>query len=223
MTEISNRTLAALLVVAIVISIGGAILTVTQVTNLVNIIPALSGITGLGSTGRVNVSVLSLAQFTVAQPNAVDFGVGYVVAQNFAVLNSSNSTPAAWTVSGTTWAAKDLSLENTGSVYLNISVESGSTAATMIGGGAGAIPDPAIKFAPYNNESGSCASAGGSIAALTSFAAASTKYKVCENFSYQASENSLNVTIELLIPGDVATGNKTAQLTFTAVQSPGAV
>ncbi|MFH1248744.1 MAG: hypothetical protein V1660_01180, partial [archaeon] len=74
--EISNRALAGLLVAAIVLSVGGAMLTVAKLGDLVAILP-ISGITGFGVTGQVNVSLQQTASLNVSQ-TFVDFGVGVV-------------------------------------------------------------------------------------------------------------------------------------------------
>lgn len=219
MPEISNKTLAVLLVLAIAISIGGAVLTITQVTNLVNIIPALQGITGLGTTGRVNVSVTALAQLDVAQPS-VDFGVGYItVGQTSTVLNSSAAKPSSWTESGTTWAAKDMQIANTGTVDINVSFTSGATGATMLAG-----TNPNFNYSAYNNITAGCKTTDGTTAIpslqqnSTQITSATVPYNICQNLSYVSATNSVNVTITLKFEQDVQAGNKTALLTFSAVR-----
>jgi hypothetical protein len=218
--EISNKTLVVLLVAAIIISVGGAMITIAQVTNLVNIIPALRGITGLGSVGRVNVSVTALAQLDVVRAN-IDFGVGYVATgQSFAVLNSSKATPAEWTADAGSWTAQDLQIANTGTVDINVSLTSSVTSDSMIGG-----TNPNLNYTAYDNETKSCwnNSLGEvALANLTQITSATAEMKVCENLSFLEATNSINMSIVLKVPQNALAGNKTAVLTFTALrrQSP---
>lgn len=217
--EISDKTLAALLVAAIVISIGGAILTITQVTNLVNIIPALQGITGLGSAGRVNVTVTALASINVAQPN-VDFGIGYITTgQASTLLNSSEAQPASWTAESSSWNAKDLQIANTGTVDVNVSFTSSATGTTMLSG-----TNPNFNYSAYNNVTAGCKTTDGTAAIpslqmnSTAITSITVPYNICQNLSYVSATNSVNVTITLKFEQDVVAGNKTATLTFSATR-----
>ncbi|MFH0831568.1 MAG: hypothetical protein V1886_01745 [archaeon] len=218
MAEISNKTLAVFLAAAIVISLGGALLTVLQVSNLANMIPALQGITGFGTTGRVNVTVAVVAQLNVAPAN-VEFGVGYVAAgYTIAELNSSQAVPANWT-SQSDWSAKDIGIANTGTVDINVNFTSDSTGTTMLGG-TGSY----AQYDAYNNETSSCSAAasgvcGGALANLTAIeSTAAPGYEVCKNLSYVSGKRSLNISVVLGVPQDSASGNKTALWTFTATR-----
>lgn len=213
--NISNKTLAVLLVIAIVISVGGAMINMAKLSELARTVPPLSMITGFGSTGRVNVSILTLAQVNLSQPH-IDFGVGYVITgTSVAVLNSSNATPGSWVESGNTWKAKDMILDNSGTVDIFVNMSSDSTGATMIGGGAGALPDPYIKVGTTNSEANSCIDKK---ANLTTIDTAATEYEICKNLSFLSTKNSLNLSVEILVPNDVSPGNKTSLLTFTATE-----
>jgi len=211
--EISNKTLAVLLIIAIVVSVGGAMINIAKLSELAKVVPAISKITGFGTTeyGRVNVSILTLASINLTEAS-VDFGVGYVTTGYTATeLNTSNGTkPASWTESGNTFFPKDLQIENIGTVDVFVNVSSDKDSATMIGG-----TSPTFRFAPYDAEAGSCSEG---LANETEFATAATEYEICKNLTHLSANNLLNVSIIISISEDAPPGNKTAQLTITATQ-----
>jgi hypothetical protein len=208
--DISNKTLAVLLVLAIIVSVGGAMINITKLSELARVVPAISMITGFGTTGEVNVSVLTLASLNLTQ-DKVDFGVGYVsTGYTGAELNSSNYTiPASWTESGNTFNPMDLQIENIGTVDIFVNVSSDKTAQQFIGGNS-----PDFRFSAQNEESNSCVDKLANETSITT----TSPYEVCKNLTKFTASNLINVSIIIFVPEDAIPENKTATLTFSAVQ-----
>src|SRR3989338_8847355 len=98
MAEIANKTLAVLLAVAIVVSVGGAMINISQLTELTKLIPLLQ-ITGAPTVGTVNLTVQSAAAINLSTFE-VDFGPGYVSSGTAARLNTSSS----WQLGKENWS-----------------------------------------------------------------------------------------------------------------------
>jgi hypothetical protein len=221
---ISDKMLAVLLVTAIIISVGGALLTITQVTNLVNTVPALKGIAGLGVYGRVNITIAALASINVSQ-TYVDFGIGYVKAgMSGALLNSSNGTgacdPVNWTVDSSSCSnVQDIILQNVGTKDLIVDVCSVKSGATMIGG-----TGPGYNYTTYNATASGVAGCVTGTQKLTPFnissnCATGETENICNNLTRLSGQNMMNVSIVLLIPSNAPAGNKTDTLTFNVTSA----
>jgi hypothetical protein len=206
--EISNRTLAVLLVAAIVLSVGGAMLTVAKLGDLVSILP-ISGITGFGVTGVVNVSLQPTATLNVSQ-TYVDFGVGTVTALRTAALLISDNYSTNWTAYGA-YAPRPLRVMNVGNVNLSVSVIADKNAATFFGGGTGS----SIQFNATNNGTNACS--GTIRVAMTEISSSATQY-ICSELQDAYNQNEVNVYTRLYIPYDAPTGNKTTIWTFNGSQ-----
>jgi len=153
MAEVSNRVLAALLIVAIVVSLGGTIISLNKLKQLSY--PVLSGLaTGdLEKYGYVNISVLSKAVIYIDPTRSViDFGTGFVNTTDSPTVHGYNCTMyingtytnpehynqqsnegCAGNWSGD-WAskAKPIVVENRGSTYLNVTMQANETASNEL-------------------------------------------------------------------------------------------
>src|SRR3989338_6201464 len=89
MAEITNKTLAVLLAVAVIVSIGGAMINISQIAELTKLLPLLQ-ITGAPTVGTVNITIQSAAAINLSTFQ-VDFGPGYVSTGTAARLNTSSS------------------------------------------------------------------------------------------------------------------------------------
>jgi hypothetical protein len=211
--EISNKALAILLVLAIVVSIGGAVVNMAKLSEFSGIIPTIKGITGMGTTGTVNVSLQATTNLNVTQ-TFVDFGVGYVTTNMFGARVNSTGNRTNWTVVGT-FTPLNLQLENIGNVNLSVSVSSDKSATTYLGG-----TNPVFQFAATTKtpDVAACVSGYNLQSTLTDVTLTTTK-NVCSNLGFVAESNELNVSIELIIPYDAPVGNKTVTLTFNSTQA----
>ncbi len=130
--DISNKTLATLLIVAIAISVIGTFLAASRPVYLTGM--ATSG------TGKVNLSIQ--AAIAISVTDNIDFGSGYVYQGNAsAALISNISTKQA--INGSwDWSAKypgsypDIQIQNVGNSVCNVSFNASSDASSWIGAGA---------------------------------------------------------------------------------------
>ena len=95
--EISNKTLAFLLVVAIAISLGGTFVSMNRLNTLMNL-PGVTGFATANSTGTANVTITASASIRFAVNN-LDFGIGAV--------NSSAGNTVCSLASGSVAAERD--------------------------------------------------------------------------------------------------------------------
>ncbi len=220
MAEISNRTLAALLVLAIVISLGGTIVSLNKIKTL-----QFFGTTGFATsdTGKVYLNVTPTASIRFAV-NTTNFGTGYTKSGHNCTMyiNKSNSTSAITRSKSTYcyggWQSFDTSsempliLENDGNVYVNVTISSDKTASTFIGGSEPVAPEFQWKIA--NNESNSCKNDTGVPYDWTDVT--TTDVVLCHNLSYISNENSMAIGLKVVIPYDTPNKGTQQSATITA-------
>lgn len=128
MDDISNRTVVLLLVVAIVVSLGGTMISLSKISSM--------GITGAATgsaAGTTNVTITSVTtlEFKV---QGLDFGSGNVYSNCSNCNMTSNGT---WTggCCGGSWAATDhpLVIENTGNTNVDLWLNSTKNNSELLG------------------------------------------------------------------------------------------
>ena len=193
--DITNKTLATLLVVAIAVSVIGTFLVVSKP----------SGITGAAQTtgtGNVNLSITGI--IAIAVSGNINFGAGSVTAgQASATLDSSvvNATNGDWA-----FAAQYITIENQGNKNVVLVANSGSTAADFIGG-----TSPAQEIEGVAHGGGGCAAP----AAYGAYSTAGDK-SICPVLAFAGTVDKVNAAVKLTIPSDAAVGAKGQIITFTA-------
>jgi hypothetical protein len=209
--EISNKSLAILLIAAMLVSVGGAMFTLSRLGSLTDVL-GLPGITGFGTAGVINVSVMQIAILNVSQPY-VDFGVGYVqTGKPGAKLLFWEGPPASynWTSFGGSSSPFPLRINNIGNVNLSVSVISDKNALHYLGGGT----NPSLIYYGYET-SGSCS---GTIVGQTEISEdgglQNNTKNVCNEFQFIGGKNEILIAMVLYIPYDAPVGNKTMTLTF---------
>lgn len=210
MAEISNKTLAALMVVAIVISFIGMIgalkfqgIQIQRVTGAVT------------TTGTTKINITAVQELNVTDTD-VDFGTGRLNAgiswckfqSNGTATSACQDVDGAAVVDGETFSGLDgvdgFTIQNSGNTAINVSINA-STAATFIGGGG-----------EYNwlveDGAANCAGESTSWTAFT----ASTQEDICGSL---AQEKTFDVDIQLNVTSTSTTGERSDTVTFAA-QSP---
>jgi len=134
--EVSNRAIAILLVLAIVISITGTFVSLQRISRL--------GVSGFATTGITNLTIATSKAITVT--NNIDFGSGYATDGTTCTMES-NATSAETNCngagsSGIDWDERPLSVQyfvinNSGNVFTNVSANATDDATTWIGNYAG--------------------------------------------------------------------------------------
>ncbi|MBW2984586.1 hypothetical protein KY361_05695 [Candidatus Woesearchaeota archaeon] len=235
MGEVSNKSLATLLVVAIVVSLGGTFISLNRLSSLGRV-PL---ITGFQTTGEVNVSITEVT--TISAPEAIIwFGEGTVAAGTDAELwsngtkinwnNASSWMPdPAYTGEGSENKSEDfIVIENTGNVHLNISVYTEKNASEYLcdnlAGPTFVACDTVAEYKYWSleNETGSCDSdhVEGTVGSPTSFIGNGTqpRQQVCGSLRSAAENDTVRLYVYLKIPEEV-TGSKTDTLTFNSAKS----
>ena len=162
--EISNRTLAILLIVVMAISLGGTIISLNRLTQIG--FPIITG-AALTDTGTSTVNITSQASIIFhAGNNTVAFGNGWVNSTEssgvcvMSAINSSDGTisTACKGQTASDWAAglSGFIIENNGNVNLSIQVESDKNSTEFLGVQTSGTNNMAFKFMAYNNETSSC-------------------------------------------------------------------
>ena len=207
MEDISNRTIAVLIVAAIVISIGGTIISLNKISG------GLIRITGKATTdtASVGLDLQSLAEVNFTT-DTISWGTGNVVAgKSQCRLDSYSSSIDSVNCSGFTPQPNGLVLENIGNknVSLNISFE--KTAEDFIG-----ISAAQLKWNVSDLESGSCGdwkvTQGNWINVSNT-----SDVEVCgaTNGGFKANDDSdtLKLDVMVVIPSDTPPGAKSNTVT----------
>lgn len=220
MDEISNKTLATLLVVAIVISLAGTFFAMRGVSQVTNIISGAQ----VQQSGTAQVNITSQTSIALTA-DSVNFGSGY---RNETYLGSINSecnlssndaaAPSCWIVSDS-YAPLDFVLENDGNRYVSVTINSTAAAdyfdsctlATGIDGG-----DADFAFTGEEGAENGCI--GSLTSAETSFTA--SDQVLCTNMSYIDYTDEFNISISLDVPaGPAGVCANTVDFEATAVNS----
>ena len=202
--EVSNRLVATLLVVAIVISIGGTFFSLNRISRIQE--PALAG-TGFATSaaGRANLSISGLLSIIIKN-QTVDFGACTPPSAGVTFIEVNTSNFFAWNCSlirGTGTGSTDvenkhISVENDGNTDANVTIKTNAIAgASFIGGYF-----PAFRYTTENlttfegcfrslkyvgtDASGTVAgSTNGTTPTYVNFTAINTQYKACDNLTWR--------------------------------------
>ncbi len=233
--DISNKSLATLLIVAIVVSIGGTWLVIDRAPGILQITGAPSTDTG---TATVTIESTASVRFAV---NTINFGTGKVntsVGNTECILDSNGTNDSNKCINFTAQFG-NLSLENDGSVNVTVQLASDVAAAAFIGGSG--VP-PQFKYAVVQNETMSCRNGtggGGNVISLpitsncttingvggnctifpdfwANVNTTSPGTTICQRLLYNNTDDSIGIEVNITIPFDAPAGTKTATFTATA-------
>jgi hypothetical protein len=223
MDDISNRTLALLLVTSIIASLGFTLYGLNGMTK--------NPVTGRASSGsgRVNLTVASSVSITLTS-SAIDFGTGYVNSSSSskcgtnATLNAGQTYNDTENVVNTCWVQTigtaqptSLKIENDGNVNVQLSVV-GPAEAQFFNSYGGSYPYN-LTWRARASEAGSCVTGAVSFQqAYTNFGG--TSKAVCSNMTYQpGTSDELAIDVKLTIPANIVPGAySNSTIIFTAVQ-----
>ncbi len=200
MADISNKTLALVLVAALAVSLVGTLLSMNRLNTL----------TGFAtSTGTSNLTLVSTSAISFAINN-VDWGTGSVNASDV-THNYTCTLDTLGTKTGCvnfTTVTQGLVLENTGDTNLNVTLKSDKTPTQFIGTGA------TFQWKIAENETGSC---NGTLGQTTFTTVSTTDTNICTVLLPQIATNSLKIDLNVTIPLAVMSGGAGAKLaTLTA-------
>ncbi len=213
MGDISNKSLAALLVVAIVVSVAGTWLVVNQG-------PSLLKVTGRQTdTGTASLTIQSAASIkflddAIAWGNVkVNTTGSHVLCYlDTAVPTTSNGTGCVF---GYTAETSGLVIENDGNKDLTVNLNFSKTSADFMDGS-----NPVVK---YKVGEGAEASSCGNLTGTTTYADfAVNNPEICAadnaGLSYIDSSDDLRVDIQVAVPYDATVEAKSVTVTVTGTQ-----
>ncbi|MFC1741514.1 hypothetical protein ACFL3V_03185 [Nanoarchaeota archaeon] len=210
--DLSNKTLAILLGVSILISLGGLVVFLStdhdQLTGA-----AISPV----ALARINITARASINWTI---NSVDWGTGYVndTAQ-YCMLNTEGENNAANCTNFTT-VNTGLQLENDGNRRVEVNFTSNASAAQFLGGSS-----PSFMWKLANNEDNSCGSPGAgnncvlNVTALqnqTYTEVSTTSALMCPCFRFGNGNDTINTQLQVTVPSDSYTGVREATITAIA-------
>ncbi|MEM4268074.1 MAG: hypothetical protein QXK37_04575 [Candidatus Woesearchaeota archaeon] len=225
MAEVSNKTIAILLVGAIIVSLTGTLISLNKISQIRPLQP-LRGppqITGMlwQENGSVTVQIQSGASLRVARN--IDFGqispnsTGPISISSDIDLNGRGGTYDCSIVAN----CSGLEIENDGNTWINVTMNSTWGAEQLIGGAS-----PAIYFYVASGNSSSTRGEQGCSNTIygsgwTPFVA-NTSYVICNgssenqglNYTDSPKSDKLTVEFNLTIPSDATVGARTAYIAF---------
>lgn len=216
MTDVTNRTIAALLFVAMAVTVFSTAVTL----NKLNVVQG-GDLTGFAispnATATLNVSATTSIKFVNA---VIDWSNGTVNTSGGNL--QCNLTTNGWSTPGYTGCVGfitplpgDFQLENDGNQNASITVEITTASDTWIGGNA-ALSETYVEI--KDAETGSCV--GGGAAFLNSGAETVITtvgdQVACSNFAYEDGADTINISLKVSLPSDAPVGVKTVDLIATA-------
>ena len=215
MADISNKSLALLLLGALVVSLSSSLYVMNEAGTITG--------RALTSTGVANFTINNTMSIKFAGATVIPFGVGNVNSSQTCYLGTNQTKSSCAVVNcgcvdfNSTVSTQNLTIENDGSVPVNVSVNftSGSVAgnaSNFIGSGA------SFQFLVKQNESNSC----GSIMNGTTFLEVNATgfgpngAKICNYLDHLGGNDSLQMAFWIAIPESTPAGTHTNTVLATA-------
>jgi hypothetical protein len=217
MTDVTNRTIAALLFVAMAVTVFSTAITLNKLNDTSEF--GLTGFSTKNATARLNISQLNSIKFTT---DVIDW-------ENGMVNTSAGNTLCTLTTSGHSSPGyvgcigfaetipDDFVLENDGNVNVSVTVELTQPSTTWIGGNPGQV-DTFIEVKNHqDNTITSCVGTwlGGSEGTEVVLTDVGDQI-ACSNFLFEDNNDLLNFSLRVAIPSDAPPGLKTVDVIATA-------
>jgi hypothetical protein len=202
MMEISNKTLAWFVIGAIIISLTGSLVSMKSTNSITGYVTS-----NTSGEAKVDVSQSVVLRFMI---NSTDFGSGTIDTE-------SGATNCTLAVDDTTTIYKSgcngflsngngpLTLENVGTSYLQVTLNFSGNASTFIGGNESIAR---LQFKVADLEPGSCSGVI-PFPTWTEVEIPNSTVVACTNLSWSPDANSLRVGLNMTIPTDTVSGQKT--------------
>jgi hypothetical protein len=214
--DLSNKTLAILLGISIVISLGGLMVFMTrggeQLTGAAISPTALA---------RINITTRASINWTVY---SVDWGTGFVnETATYCVLNTEGeNNPSNCT--NFTSVYEGLRLENDGNRVVSVNLSTNVTPAEFLGG-----TDPWFQWKMAENESDVCGNKQGNNCVINATAlqfrenyttVSTTPVLMCPCMNFRNQNDTINVELQVKVPTDSYYGVRESTLTAVATVLP---
>jgi hypothetical protein len=217
--ELSNKALAVLLLSAMIVSLGGTILSLNRMNSVEVVGFATTG------TGIVNLTIASFMSITTNDSSLVDFGACSLNDSRAINLTSmSTQDTATYCPSYVGVNISNISVRNNGNVYVNVSIASsecgpggGNVSCTFLNNSNLQVSENGLFMFNTSNSGRSTYSGGcGTTVAWTTFNGSGTAYRACTNLNNAIPTNSFVTDFLVRLPRGLSTGAKINTITFTA-------
>jgi hypothetical protein len=218
--ELSNKSLAILLLAAMVISLGGTILSLNRMNSIETVGFATTG------TGIVNLTISSFMSITTNESSIVDFGTCTLNESRAINLTSTSQLDTVTYCPSYTGAnITNISVRNNGNVPVNVTLASnvcapggGNVTCTFLNNSNLAVSENGL-FQFNTTSAGKLTYTGGCVGpvGMTTFNASGTPYIACTNLASAGTANSFITDFLVRLPRGLAIGPKIATLTYTAI------
>jgi len=206
--EISNKTLAWLVITAVIISFAGTLVSLYKLNNM-----SSTGYFTYNTTGTASVDVSKSVVLRYAI-SSVNFGSGSVNSSlgfNNCTLSINGSATIYKTgcegFNSTNIGGDSFILENAGTSYLNVTLNFSNNASTFMGGNGSLAR---FRYGISENETGSCV---GTISNTTwTDAIENATINICTNLSWADATDTIRIGINISIPENAA-GSKSVNIT----------
>jgi len=224
--DVSNKQLATMLVVAIVISLGGTWAVLQKSSDL----RSITGLQSSSDTGTAQLTIETIGAIRFAV-DTVNFGSGRIntsAGNQRCILDTKGTNNSAQCINFTAVTA-GFQLENDGTANASVQLSFSNDADGFLGG------DPTINEYRYNvsqNETNSCrnSTGGTGCAAGINCTVAPVSWSdvnttapgttICPKLLFSDLSDSILVDINLTLPYDTPAGAKQSTLTATATTAP---
>jgi hypothetical protein len=212
--DLSNKSLALLLVAAIVITLGGTLVSLSRLNEL--------GITG-GATsgvGQVNLTVSSNASCTVS--TNIIFGSARPTANTSISTDFANNVGWDGTLcnGASNASCTGLIINNTGNTLLNITYNTSKLGPAFLDS---QHTNASFRYMVDNTEGGAgCTGTLGPVAwttVLNNATATGNTSALCNNLNYLPAPNAIIMDFNMSILQNITSGAKTTDITITCTQN----
>lgn len=217
--DITNKTLALFLLAAVVVSLGGTLMNLSQLSDL--------SPTGLATdTGEVDIEITGTVSITTEDSDAIDFGQCSPLAGEEAVVNSEGDGADQIQCDGIndTDSSQAIAVRNNGNINALVEVSTDMVGAAQGGdfldstSGNSSIAIRSVNDGAEGNSGGCIGTTLDSYETFTDTGLDDEK-TVCSELGFGGSTNSILAHIEIVIPFDAPTGQETFTLTFEGSQA----
>ncbi|MDP3728161.1 MAG: hypothetical protein Q8R18_01770 [bacterium] len=187
-------------------------------------LPKIASTGQVTSTGTISITQAGSAGIGLSDAG-IAFGSGYYNSSScslgYGIINS-NTSRSCWANSTVYLNSEDMHvLSNSGTVPVNVTVSSVNlTDAEELFCGAALnctnSSSAAVLVQSLNNESNSCSGLTTNFENITT-ASANASVGVCDILNYADTNDTIQIYIEIHIPNDASTGNKTLFMNYEAV------
>lgn len=197
MSEISDKILIGLVIIAIGVSLFGTATTI----NKLSIFGDSATITGFATStpsGVANVTIPALVYISLPT-SSIDFGSLEVNQED----DSTDNSPVPF------------SLQNDGTKKVNVTI--GAT--DLFTGTSASNPSSFYRFSSAESESGSVTNSTLDLVVATNMPATGSPVRVVSNLKFQNPNDLVKAHIYVTVPSDEPAGAKSSTVTFTASQA----